>query len=41
MLAVNFDPALIALLREVRYFTLLPDLPSPIPAPALKACLAL
>ncbi|KAK9843805.1 hypothetical protein WJX81_007069 [Elliptochloris bilobata] len=37
MLAVNFDPALIALLREVRYFMLLRDLPSPIPAPALKA----
>ena len=36
-LSVNFDPALIALLREVRYFMLLPDLPSPIPAPAIKA----
>jgi hypothetical protein len=36
-LAVNFDPALTALLREVRYFLLLDDLPSPIPAAALKA----
>ncbi len=36
-LAVNFDPALTTLLREVRYFLLLDDLPSPIPAAALKA----
>ena len=36
VLRVNFDPALVRLLREVRYFLLLPDLPIEIPANALK-----
>lgn len=36
VLRVNFDAALVRLLREVRYFLLLPDLPIEIPANALK-----
>ncbi|DBB00313.1 TPA: Dynein beta chain, flagellar outer arm [Trebouxia sp. C0004] len=36
VLRVNFDPALVRLLRETRYFLLLPDLPIEIPANALK-----
>lgn len=36
VLRVNFDPALVRLLREVRYFLLLPDLPIDIPANATK-----
>ena len=36
VLRVNFDAALVRLLREVRYFLLLPDLPVQIPANALK-----
>ena len=36
LLKVNFDPALVRVLREVHYFLLLPDLPQQVPAPALK-----
>ena len=36
LLRVNFDPALVRVLREVHYFLLLPDLPQQVPAPALK-----
>ncbi|KAL0038617.1 hypothetical protein WJX79_000048 [Trebouxia sp. C0005] len=36
VLRVNFDPALVRLLRETRYFLLLPELPIEIPANALK-----
>ena len=36
VLRVNFDAALVRLLREVRYFLLLPELPIEIPANALK-----
>lgn len=36
LLHVNFDPALVRVLREVHYFLLLPDLPQQVPAPALK-----
>ncbi|KAK9808985.1 hypothetical protein WJX72_007373 [[Myrmecia] bisecta] len=36
LLHVNFDPGLVRLLREVRYFLLLPNLPVDIPASALK-----
>ena len=39
VLRVNFDAALVRLLREVRYFLLLPDLPIEIPANALKVSL--
>ena len=35
-LAVNFDPALVRMLREVRYFLQQPSLPVAIPAAALK-----
>ena len=35
-LAVNFDPALVRMLREVRYFLQQPNLPIAIPAAALK-----
>lgn len=38
-LEVNFDPALVCMLREVRYFLLLRDIPVDIPAAALKVCL--
>ncbi len=41
VLRVNFDPALVRLLRETRYFLLLPDLPIEIPANALKVSLPL
>ena len=41
VLRVNFDPALVRLLRETRYFLLLPDLPIEIPANALKVRLPL
>ena len=40
VLRVNFDAALVRLLREVRYFLLLPELPIEIPANALKVCSA-
>jgi hypothetical protein len=35
-LAVNFDPALVCMLREVRYFLQQPSLPLEIPAAALR-----
>lgn len=41
VLRVNFDAALVRLLREVRYFLLLPDLPIEIPANALKVRITL
>ena len=41
LLRVNFDPALVRVLREVHYFLLLPDLPQQVPAPALKVRAAL
>jgi Dynein heavy chain, N-terminal region 1 len=36
VLAVNFDPALVSLLREIRYFKDMPDPAVPIPEAALK-----
>lgn len=36
LLRVNFDPALVRLLREVRYFLLLSNLPMAVPDNALK-----
>ena len=43
LLRVNFDPALVRLLREVRYFLLLSNLPMAVPDNALKVkcCLSL
>ena len=35
-LTVNFDPALVCMLREVRYFLQQPNLPLEIPAAALR-----
>lgn len=37
VVAVNFDPELVKLLREVHDFMLLPSLPADIPEPAVKA----
>jgi hypothetical protein len=37
VISVNFDPALVKLLREVHDFLLLPSLPAEIPEPAIKA----
>lgn len=40
-LAVSFDPALVRLLREVRYFLMLPQLSADIPETAIKVRMTL